>query len=74
MSDAYIHRDLGGFEARLLALEISVAHTQKSVDELNEVLQNLKGGWKTLIWIGGALSLIVANSHNLFDFIAKVMK
>lgn len=74
MNDADIHRDLGGFEARLLALEISVSHTQKSVDELNEVLQNLKGGWKTLMWLGGVIALVTTTSLHLFDSISKVLK
>jgi len=54
--DAQIHRDLGGLNARMNALETSFERRMEAVEdkvsEVHEVIITAKGGWKTLVVVG----------------------
>lgn len=63
-----IQRDLGRFEAQIAALTASVSSLQGSVRELSESVAEAKGGWKTIMILGGAAATIGAFAHKLLDF------
>lgn len=55
-----IHRDLGKHDAQIEALNSQVnrmyCDMQQMMDQLTTIQQTLseaKGGWKTLMWVGG---------------------
>lgn len=54
--DAQIHRDLGGLNARMNALEASferrMGAVETKVGQVHDVITTAKGGWKTLVVIG----------------------
>lgn len=73
MSDD-VQRDLGKFEAQIEALQESVAKLQGTVEVLAEAIQSAKGGWRTLMWLGGAASVLGASLFHLFDLLLKSIK
>ena len=42
------------------AMKTDVAAIRKSIEEINKTLSEARGGWKVLIWAGGAASGISA--------------
>ena len=38
------------------AMKDDVAAIRKSIEEINKTLSEARGGWKVLIWVGGAAS------------------
>jgi prefoldin subunit 5 len=38
------------------AMKTDVAAIRKSIEEINKTLSEARGGWKVLIWAGGAAS------------------
>jgi len=38
------------------AMKVDVAAIRKSIEEINKTLSEVKGGWKVLMWAGGAAS------------------
>lgn len=62
---AEVHRDLGKHDAQIDALERDVKRLSDEMSEMrkefteqlskiNETLSEAKGGWRTLMWVGGA--------------------
>lgn len=60
-----IHRDIGKHDAQIEALERDMKYMRQEVQEMraefaaalasiNTTLSEAKGGWKTLMWVGGA--------------------
>lgn len=60
-----LHRDLGKHDAQIEALERDMKYMRQEVQEMrtefaaaladiNKTLSEAKGGWKTLMWVGGA--------------------
>lgn len=55
-----IHRDLGKHEAQISALNVQVNNLQadmkvvmQQLASIQQTLSEAKGGWKTLMWVGG---------------------
>lgn len=63
-----IHRELGAHDARLDALEKDIQGLRddmrrvfEKLDNINTTLSEAKGGWRTLMWVGGAGGLVGAS-------------
>ena len=52
-------REYGKMEAKVEALTQEVAQLNAKVDRLLEAVTEARGGWKTLIMVGAAVSAIV---------------
>lgn len=64
---ADIQRDLGRHDARLDAMEqdlqemkAQMAAIAKQLATINETLSTAKGGWKTLLLVGGAIGAAIS--------------
>lgn len=51
---AQLHRDIGGIQARLDALEKAQAQNTETLQEIKTRLAELRGGRKALAWLVGA--------------------
>lgn len=60
MSDSQIHRDIGRLEGQVRALESQVADMKGKIDVMHEAITSAKGGWRTLLWVGGAAASLGA--------------
>ncbi|MEN6586148.1 MAG: hypothetical protein ABFE02_08930 [Sulfuricella sp.] len=71
-----IHRELGAHDARLDALEkdiiainVNMLRIFEKLDTINNTLSEAKGGWRTLMWVGGCSGVIgAAISHTVSLF------
>lgn len=60
VSESQIHRDIGRLEGQVRALESQVADMKVKIDVMHEAITSAKGGWKTLLWVGGAAASLGA--------------
>ena len=60
---------LGQHDARLTALEDNVKEVKEDLKTVLEILQRGKGSWKTLVWLGGAVGVLVEISHQIASFL-----
>ena len=42
------------------SMKEDVAAIRKAIEEINKTLSEAKGGWKVLMWAGGAVSAVTA--------------
>lgn len=54
MIDAQLHRDIGQLQARVAGLEAQMAQQLKILAEMQRTLSEARGGWRALMWLGGA--------------------
>lgn len=69
MNDPQLHRDLGRVEGRLEKVETDVAEMKRMVSDLHTTITTAKGGWKTLVAVGGvsaALASAITKFISLF--------
>lgn len=66
MSDSQIHRDIGRLEGQVRAMESQIVDMKTKIDVMHEAITTAKGGWKTLLWVGGA-------SASLGALVAKIV-
>ncbi len=52
--------DIKHLQADMDTMKDDVAAIRKSIEEINKTLSEARGGWKVLIWAGGAASGISA--------------
>jgi hypothetical protein len=52
--------DIKHLQADMDTMKDDVAAIRKSIEEINKTLSEARGGWKVLIWAGGAASSISA--------------
>lgn len=52
--DLETQRDIGRLSEAVRALQASVLTLQGQVDSVQTTLAEAKGGWRTLVWLGGA--------------------
>lgn len=74
-----IHRELGAHDARLDALEKDIQGLRKDMlrifeklDNINTTLSEAKGGWRTLMWVGGCSGVIGAALNHLVGWFASI--
>lgn len=56
MTDPAVQRELGRMEAQIAGLTRAIEKTIETVDEMKEKIDKVEGGWRTLIWLGGAVA------------------
>lgn len=73
-----LHRELGEHDAKIENLEKEVhllrqdvARIFEKLDDINLTLSSAKGGWKTLLLIGGAISGLVAFFNTIFHWVTS---
>lgn len=54
MTEADLHRDIGRLEARVDGLDMRTKDMHEKLDVVYEAVVSARGGWKTLLWVGGA--------------------
>lgn len=74
MNEADVQRDLGRFEAKISALEISVEELRRVVSELNKTLNEARGSWRMLMILGGASSIMGAMVHKYAESLIGLLK
>lgn len=85
MQSPEFHRDIGRHDAQIEALERDVKRMREEMHEMrteftaelrkiNETLSEARGGWKTLMMVGGASATIGALVHKLSSAISWLPK
>lgn len=64
-----IHRDLGRHEAEIDALKDSIEELKVEVKRISATLSEARGGWRTLMLVGGAASVLGAAASRFFEFL-----
>ena len=74
-----IHRELGAHDARLDALEREIQALRddnkrifEKLDTINTTLSEAKGGWRTLMWVGGASGVLGAAISHAFGWAISI--
>ena len=70
-----IHRELGAHDARLDSLEKDIQGLREDMrrvfeklDNINTTLSEAKGGWRLLMWVGGAGGVIGASMSTIAHY------
>jgi len=81
MENPKIHHDIGRHDAQIESLQQQVRHLHrdmqamnKTLGEINRTLSEARGGWKTLMLVGGCaagVGAIMAKAATLFNWIPK---
>ena len=66
---ADLARELGGMEARLRAVEEASRTQGIDIKAILRVLNEARGGWKTLVWVAGLSGLVGAIASKLMPFV-----
>lgn len=61
--------ELGRHDAKIQALEARMKIVEGKIDTVISILTQAKGGWKTLMWVGGACSALTAGLLKLTGFL-----
>lgn len=71
MTDHQLHRDIGNLQARMDAME-QVAQRQTSMlADIQRTLTEARGGWRLLMWLGGAGAALGAAITGLLAWVAR---
>lgn len=62
---AQLHRDIGTLEARVDELNARLDRMEPKIDGMFEAITEARGGWQTLMWVGGAAGAIGAGVTSL---------
>ncbi|RTL40572.1 MAG: hypothetical protein EKK53_15400 [Burkholderiales bacterium] len=67
MADSIDPRDFGRLEAKVETLEMLVAEQTETLkrmadrlEAMSELLSQARGGWRTLMWVGGAVATVAS--------------
>lgn len=78
---AELHTQLGRHDAQIEALERDIKHLRQDIKEMtatlqqiNQTLSEAKGGWKTLMLVGGVAATVGAGVAKLVSWISVVPK
>ena len=79
MENPSIHHDLGRHDAQIEGLQAQVKqlHTdmqamQRTLEEINRTLSEARGGWKTLMLVGGIAAAVGATIAKLATWFGLV--
>ncbi len=64
-------RDIGRHDAQIETLQADMAEMKKDVHEIKLMLAEAKGGWKTLMAVGGLAAFFGALAVKIADWIWK---
>lgn len=71
-SDASLHRDMGNLQARMHAVETRQREDSAKLSQVHDVIMNAKGGYKTLLMVGGFGAAIGGGIAWLVNLIATL--
>lgn len=71
--DNELHRELGNHDAKIEVLERELREVRddqrrifEKLEQISLTLSEAKGGWRTLMWVGGAgATLVLALEHSI---------
>lgn len=69
MSDPTLHRDLGRVEGRLQKVESDMDDVKRMVKDMHDTITTAKGGWKTLLAVGGLSAALASGITKLLTLI-----
>lgn len=58
MSESIDRRDYGILEQKVSQLTDDVQSLKKTVESMRDMMQQARGGWKTLMWVGGTAAAV----------------
>jgi hypothetical protein len=64
-----MHRDIGRHDAEIEALQREIKELRMEVREISRMLSEARGGWRSLMLIGGVASAIGAGFTKLLGYI-----
>jgi len=81
MSEADLHRDLGRLEGKVGGLEDQIeaqnerlGEMQRKVDVVHDAIVSAKGGWKTLVIVGGIGAAIGTLATKVIGAVGALLK
>lgn len=60
MSQAIDPRDYGALETQVKRLVLDVEQLTENVQAMRDLMEQSRGGWKTLVWLGGVAGSVGA--------------
>jgi hypothetical protein len=64
-------RDIGRHDAQIETLQADMAEMKKDVHEIKLMLAQAKGGWKTLMAVGGFAAVVGSILTKLIDWLFR---
>jgi len=64
-------RDIGRHDAQIETLQADMAEMKKDVHEIKLMLAEAKGGWKTLMAVGGFAAVVGSILTKLIDWLFR---
>lgn len=74
MENTSIHHDLGRHDAQIEQLKQDMHAMKQDVHEIKMILSEAKGGWKTLMMVGGIAAAVGAGVSKLATMFGWVPK
>lgn len=76
-----LHTQIGRHDAQIEALERDIKHLREDIRQMNDTLTAIshtlseaKGGWKTLMLVGGVAATVGAGAAKVVSWISVVPK
>jgi len=63
-----IHRDLGRHDAEIETLQKEIAELRQEIKQISKILNEARGGWRTMMLLGGAAGAVGAAITKLAQF------
>lgn len=71
MPDTSLNRDIGRHDAKIEKLESDMAAVMASVDRIEKLLSEAKGGWRVLMLVAGVAGALGAFMTKLIPYLAS---
>jgi len=63
-----IHRDIGRHDAEIETLQKEIAELRHEIKQISKILNEARGGWRTMMLLGGAAGAVGAAFAKLAQF------
>jgi len=63
-----LSRDIGRHDAEIEALQKEIAELRQEIKQISKILHEARGGWRTLMLLGGAAGAVGATIAKLAQF------
>jgi len=67
-----MHKQLGAHDAKIGHLEYELREMRRELTEIRRVLSEARGGWKTLMLVGGAAGVMGAAATKVGMFLGAI--
>jgi hypothetical protein len=74
MENPSIHHDLGRHDAQIEQLQADMRAMKEDVHEIKMILSEARGGWKTLMLVGGIAAAVGATVSKLAGWLGWMPK